>query len=334
MRSILREARALPVIAGLILVVAGVLPAAQSGMGRGRVSGDVKDESGATIEGALITARSLAVDAGLETKSDKKGHFALAGFGTGTWRFTVSKEGYQTLVQDVPVHQLRTNPPLALVLKKATGVAALQSDKEGLASLDQGNALLAEGRFEEAAGVFEQFLAKYPEIYQARLNLASARLKLGDTARADAEFKAVLEKALPADPASKKDNMVAMRALSGLGETALKTGDLDSAQMYFARALDISPQDEAAAYNVGEIFFSDQKTDEAIRYFEMAVGIRSTWPKPYHRLGLVYMNKGDYAKALENLRKFIELDPESPEAPNVKSIIETLEKMKKQEEPA
>jgi tetratricopeptide (TPR) repeat protein len=322
--------RTLPFIIGLNLIVFGALPAAaQEGMGRGRVSGDVKDESGAAIEGAVVSAQSLTANAKFETKTDKKGHFALAGFGTGLWRFTISKQGYSTLIQDVPVAQLKTNVPLALVMTKASGLSSLQSDKAGLESFDKGNALMAEGKFDEAIQLFEEFLAKYPEIYQARLNLASAYLKKGDVPRADTEFKAVLEKALPADPLAKKDNGAALRALSGLGEAALKNGDFDSAQKYLARALEISPEDEGAAYNVGEIFFSNQKNDEAIRYFELAIKIKSTWPKPYYKIGLVYLNKGDYPKALENLNKFIELDPQNPEVPTVKNIIATLEKMKK-----
>jgi hypothetical protein len=43
----------------------------------------------------------------------------------------------------------------------------------------------------------------------------------------------------------------------------------------------------------------------------------------------VYLNKGDFAKSLENFNTFIQLDPENPEVAQVKSIMETIEKMKK-----
>lgn len=109
----------------------------------------------------------------------------------------------------------------------------------------------------------------------------------------------------------------------------MKRGDLETAQGLFRRALEISPEDPAAAYNVGEIFFSNQKIDDAIAYLELAVKIKSDWPKAYHRLGLVYLNKGDLPKALENLRKFLELDPQSPEAASVKAAIAAIEQIKK-----
>ena len=104
--------------------------------------------------------------------------------------------------------------------------------------------------------------------------------------------------------------------------------DFNKAQEYFAQALDISPEDEVAAYNVGEVLFSHQKVDEAIKYFELSIQIKKEWSKPYLKLGYVYLNKGDFDKSLEYFNKFIEMDPENPEAPNVRNIIATIEKMK------
>jgi tetratricopeptide (TPR) repeat protein len=323
--------RGLPLVAGLALmtIVLPAILAAQEGLGRGRISGYVKDEAGAAVEGALIVIEIQAGNVRFEAKSDKKGHFAVAGLGTGVWKFTASKEGFVGAVLTREVRQLKANEPVEFSLKKATAVEALQSDKAGLEAIDRGNALAAEGKLDEALAIYDEFLVKYPDLYQVRLNVASASVVKGDTARAEKEYGIVLERSLPADPAAAKDNASAIRALSGLGEMALKEGDFEKASQHFARALQISPEDEAAAYNVGEIFFSNQKNDEAIQYFELAIRIKNTWSKPYYRLGLVYLNKGDYPKALENLNKFLELDPQNPEAPNVRNIVATLEKMKK-----
>jgi len=85
----------------------------------------------------------------------------------------------------------------------------------------------------------------------------------------------------------------------------------------------------AAAYNVGEIFFSNQKIDDAIAYLELALKIKNDWAKAYHRLGLVYLNKGDLPKALENLKKFLEIDPQNPEAASVRVAIAAIEQIKK-----
>jgi tetratricopeptide (TPR) repeat protein len=298
-------------------------------MGRGRISGQVVDESGAAVPAAKVVVQSLQGTARLEGTTDKKGHFAVAGMGSGPWRITVTKEGYVSAYTDRQVSQLKTNPPLALTMQKVAGAQGLRTEEESRSLLDQGNALLEEGKFDEALAAFEQFLAKYPEIYAARLNVATAYLKKGDLDRAESEFRGVLAKVVEVHGEAAKDKTTSLRALSGLGELALKRGDFTAAQKSFREALEISPEDAAAAYNVGEIFFSNQKVDEAITYFELATRVKKDWPKAYHRLGLVYLNKGDFDKALENLRKFIELDPQNPEAANVKATIAAVEKMKK-----
>jgi len=319
-------------IAAIVSIVLMTLPAAlpaQENMGTGRIAGHVVDENGAAVPAAKVVVQSLQGTTRLEGATDKKGGFAVAGMGSGPWRITITKDGYVSAYTDMHVSQLKANPPLALTLIKAAGAQGLWTDEESRALLDQGNALLEEGKFGEALAAFEQFSAKYPEIYAARLNVATTYLKKGDLERAEREFQGVIDKAVQVPEDAAKDKQTSLRALSGLGELALKRGDFTAAQESFRKALEISPEDAAAAYNVGEIFFSNQKVDEAIPYFEMAARIKKDWPKAYHRLGLVYLNKGDFDKALENLRKFVELDPQNPEAANVKATIAAVEKMKK-----
>ncbi len=320
--------RSLAVVPIVLMAVWTALPA-QEHMGRGRVSGQVVDESGSVLPAAKVVVKSLQGNTQLEGVTDRKGHFAVAGLGSGPWRVTVSKEGYISAYTDVQVSQLKSGPSLALTLKKTAAVDVLRADEAGRSLLDRGSALLEEGKYDEALAAFEQFAAKYPEIYQARLNIATAYLKMGAFDRAESEFRGVLAKVVELQGDATKDKATSLRALSGLGELALKKGDLEAAQKTFREALDISPEDAAAAYNVGEILFSNQKVDEAIPFFELAGRIKKDWPKPYHRLGLVYLNKGDFDKALENLRKFVELDPQNPEAASVKATIVTIEKMKK-----
>jgi len=312
----------------IILGLALALPA-QDDLGRGRISGDIVDASGAKVPGALVVVESLRSSARLEAKTDKKGHFAIGGLGTGAWRVTVSKEGYLGSSTEIQVSQLAANPPVLLTLTRASAGGAATSVEAGGSLLDSGNALLKAGRYDEALAVFEEFAAKFPDIYAVRLNIGSAYMEKGDLDRAEAEFTAVLDKNGPAPEDLRKQKDTSLKALSGLGEVALKRGDFESALGFFRRVLEVSPEDPAAAYNVGEIFFSNQKTDDAIAYFELAIKIKSDWPKAYHRLGLVYLNKGDFPKALANLKKFLELDPQSPEAAGVKAAIAAIEQIKK-----
>jgi len=321
-------------LAGFILVFSllgglEVYVRPQENLGRGRINGTVVDENGEAIEGALIVAELIGGKTRLDGQSDAKGRFAIAGLGTGKWRVTASKSGYASSSVEMNVSQITTNPSITFTLKKMSGLAAFSSDKDAMKMFDQGNALLGQGNYDEALKVFEEFLAKFPDIYQTHLNIGSCYLKKGDLEEAEVEFKLVLDKTIETHGDYKKDAAATMRAFAGLGEIYVKKGDFDTAQKYFSQALEISPQDAVAAYNVGEILFSNQKVDEAIRYLELAIQIKNDWSKPYLKLGYAYLNKGDFSKSLEYFNKFIQMDPENPEVPQIKNIIATIEKMKK-----
>lgn len=310
-----------------VLVLMTVLPA-QENTGRGRISGRVVDNSGAAVAEAKIVVRSLQSGFALEALTDKKGRFAVAGMGTGDWRITAAKEGYIAVSAEIQVSQLKPNPPLTVTLSQAAGVEGLSGDEAGRSLLQRGAALLEEGKYDEALAAFDDFAGKYPRVYAVRLGAGAAHLKKGDLDRAESEFRTALEEVVRTHGDAAKDKATALRAYSGLGEIALRRGELAAAQEFFRKALELSPEDQAAAYNVGEILFSNQKADEAIPFFEQAARIRPDWPKPYHRLGIVHLNKGDYDKALEHLRRFLALAPEDPEAENVKAMIAAIEKLK------
>ncbi len=301
---------------------------AQDDRGRGRISGNVLDETGAAIQGGLVVAESSGGGTRIEGRTDKKGHFALMGLGTGSWRVVVSKDGYVGAGTEIQVSQIKANPAVSLTLKKASGLEALKADDAGRALLERGGEMLKAGRYDEALSAFEEFARKYPDLYAVRLNIGSVYAERGDLDKAEAEFRGVLDKDSRSPEGLKAHQETALRALSGLGEVALKRGDLAAAQDHFRRTLELSPEDGAAAYNVAEILFSNQRIDEAIAFFEIAAGIKKDWPRIYHRLGLAYLNKGDLDKAVENLKKFLELDPRNPEAANVAAALAAIEKTK------
>jgi len=317
------------IFALFLVSCAALVTSAQEHMGKGRINGTVVDEKDQPLEGVLIVVESLEYKTKLEGYSDKKGRFAVAGMGTGKWRITATKEGYNSSYMDMNVHQLRRNPPLDFTLKKLTNFAPRMADEESFELFEKGNLLIKEEKYDEALAVFEEFLTKYPEVYQAHLNIGTCNLKKGELNIAEAEFMLVLDKTMKNFGDYKKDPQASLRAFTGLAEIYIRREDFETAQNYFAKALDISPEDEVAAYNVGEVFFSHQKVDEAIKYFELSIQIKKDWSKPYMKLGYAYLNKGDFNKSLEYFNKFIEIDSENPEVPTVRNIIATIEKIKK-----
>ena len=304
-----------------------IINLAQEHMGKGRITGTVIDEEGNPLESVLIIVESLEYTTKIQGYSNKKGHFAVAGMGTGNWRIIASKEGYSKASLDMNVRQLRKNPPVKFTLKKTTGVAAFMPDEKLFKMFDKGNLLIKEEKYDEALEIFEELLEKYPKIYHIHLNIGTCCLTKGDLDKAEAEFKFVLDKIMETLGDYKQDSQTSLTAFKGLGEVYIREADFEMAKECFTKALEISPEDEVNAYNVGEIFFSNQKIEEAIEYFELAIRIKKDWSSPFMKLGYVYLNKGDFNKSLDYFNKFLEMDPENPEVPQVKNIIATIQKM-------
>jgi tetratricopeptide (TPR) repeat protein len=65
---------------------------------------------------------------------------------------------------------------------------------------------------------------------------------------------------------------------------------------------------------------------QAGRYYQLAIQIKPDWPDPYLRVAYAYLNKGDMAKAAENLEKFIKLEPASERTSQAKNILATIRK--------
>lgn len=301
---------------------------AQAGRGKARISGVVKDEQRNSIKSAKIVIQFLE-DAQVmrEITVDKKGGWAIMGLGTGTWRVTASAEGYISVYKDVYIHQLERNPRITLVLKKTIQPDQVMiEDESTFGLLEKTNQLFTEKKYDEAIALLKQFLEINPNVYQAFIDIGDCYREKGELEQAIEEYNKVLEQA-------KKDELMGKemtaKALARIGECYMRKEDFETAQNYFKLSIESYPENEILAYNVGEIYFSNQKIDEAIHYFELSTQIKSDWGPPYLKLGYAYLNKGDYEKAKLNLNKFLELDPESPEAPAVKSMIDYLGKIKK-----
>ena len=301
---------------------------AQAGRGKARISGVVKDEQGNSIKSAKIVIQFLE-DAQVmrEIAVDKKGEWAIMGLGTGTWRVTASAEGYISVYKDVYIHQLERNPRITLVLKKTTrSDQVMIEDESTLGLLEKTNQLFTEKKYDEAIALLKQFLEINPNVYQAFINIGDCYREKGELEQALEEYNKVLEQAKKDESMGKE---MTAKALARIGECYMRKEDFEIAQDYFKLSIESYPENEILAYNVGEIYFSNQKIDEAIHYFDLSTQIKSDWGPPYLKLGYAYLNKGDYEKAKLNLNKFLELDPESPEAPTVKNMIDYLEKIKK-----
>jgi len=314
-----------------LFVCVSITLSAQQGRGKGRVKGMCVDEAGNPIEGVQITAQHLKYNTTFEGKSDDDGNWAVAGLGTGYFRFTATMEGFGTTYHEIRVSQFsQNNPAIDFTLKKIdltsmSGMPVIE-DETALVLFEEGNQLFEEEKYAEAVAKFEEFLAVNPEIVQVNLNIGNCYRQMEEYDKAIGAYQILLDK-VKEEQGTYEGDEGASRALLSMGETYMLQGNLEKASENLQQAMSLFPDDETLAFNVGEIFFNQAETDKAIEYFKMAIEMKEDWAPPYRQMGYAYLNKGEYQLAVDSLKKFLEYAPDDPQAPTIAALIPKLEEL-------
>jgi len=307
-----------------ILLLVGGFAFGQAGRGVGRLGGVVYDLEDKPLEGVKVTLQfSDNANLKFETTSNKKGEWSFLGLGTGNWTLTAVLSGYMPQDKTLSVSQLSVNPKIVIHLQKIVKGAGIVADEATFAFLEKGNQLFKDGKYDDAILSYQEFLSKNPNLYQVQLSIGDCYKEKGEFDKAIEIYKLVVEQA-KLDVTLGKE--MTAKALAGIGNCYLKQGKITEAQDLFRQSIESSPKDEILAYNVGEIYFSNQAYDDALKYFDLAAQIKPDWPDPYLKLGYVYLNKLDNAKAIEKLEKFLTLEPEGPRAAQAQNILNVIKK--------
>ena len=310
-------------MAVILLFSAGIV-LGQAGRGVARMGGDVVDKDGKPVPGAKVTAVfDQPGGSTFETTANKKGEWVFMGLGTGNWLVTAAAKGYLPVTVSTYLRQLEKNAKVIVKLEKQAAGSGVVEDEATFQTLEEGNAFFKDGKYDTALMMYDEFLSKNPGAYQVLLNIGDCYREKGEYDKAIEKYGQLVEQA--AGDLTMGKNLSA-KGLAAIGLCFMKQGKLAEAQDYFKRSIEMAPQDENLPYNVAEIYFSSQNIDEAIRYFEIAIQIKPDWPDPYYRVALGYLNKGDNAKAAENLEKFIKLEPETERSAQAKAILEAIKK--------
>jgi predicted TPR repeat methyltransferase len=306
-------------------VLAALLVAALSGSAAaqtGRVGGIVKDEAGQPIKGATITAENPnASPSSFTATTDDKGRFSIIGLKTGQWSFTAQAPGFGPEQGKLAVQTIGApNPPLAFTLRKG-GPAAAPGALGGLAAKDlqaelgAADQLYNAQKWDDAIAAYRAIMTKAPALSVINLQIAAAYRNKKEYDNAITAYNELLK----TDPANDK-------AIVGIGMTNLEKGDLKAAEDTLTKAAAGPKPTREVFYNLGEVKFSQGKTEEAATWYQKASEVDPSWGKPVFKLALVSLNKGDKDGTIKMMEKVISADPTSPEAAQAKQVIEQLKK--------
>jgi tetratricopeptide (TPR) repeat protein len=314
----------------ILLLVAGVPVWGQSWAGKGRLQGQIKDESGKPVEGAVITLRKgdgqvdPKADGPKPIATDKNGKWSILGLGGGNWGVLIEKPGYLPSEGQLKVNEYAIAQPLNITLKTPSKQQVQQAQAEqkdspaalAKAALENGNNLLAQGKYAEARTSYETGMSKledktlYPSIYRA---IADSYYKEGKTDQAVETLKKSLELA-PDDPDTLK--LIVTLLASSNREAEAKT--------YMAKLPQGTQMDPAIGLNVGIKAFNEGKMDAALKEFNEVIAANPSLADAYYYRALVLLNQSKNDQAKADLQKLLQLEPDSKYAKDAKEMLKDL----------
>ena len=308
----------------LAALVAGAA-SAQDWRGTARVNGVVVDQAGKPVAGAKVTLMVPDRNEGpAAVTTDAKGRFAFGGLRTGQWNIDVEKEGFLTRKMSAAA-QSGVAQPMKVTLEPAPPpqpvqeqqpeqvsiqVGGVEISPEIAQALEAANTFMKAEKWKEAAVEYEKAIAVLTDNTQLKFALARAYYGAGELKKAIERLQQVYD--------ADTGNMTAATLLANM---LIEDGQLDAGKKVLAAMPEGAITDPNVFLNVGILFVNKNKPEDAFTYFDRAVKIAPDVPASYYyrALASLQLKKMDAARA--DLKKVIEMAPDSTEAKDAKDLL-------------
>lgn len=310
-----RSLRTLPFLLSALALVA--LTPALVAQQTASVTGTVVDQDGAPIRGVSATLSAEGADFSVTQQTNKKGRFTITVIDASrSYILTLSADGYQTLKESL---KLRSGQSLKLSWtmvpgspageefepdKMEGGGPAVKAFNAGVKQFNSGNPEGALSKFEEAASLD-------PELKEAHEVLGSLYFTKDEFDKALASALRTLE----LDPASAQALRVRYDALVELGRRDEALAGLEE-----LIAADPSKDTARRVFNVGAAYARENKSDEAIAYFERVLTIDPELSRAHSILGSLKLNQGRNEEALTHAETLLATEPQAPRGLQVRYL--------------
>jgi tetratricopeptide (TPR) repeat protein len=281
------------------------------------IEGDVKDQTGQPLKGALVKIDRIDIKGHYQVKTDKKGHYFHTGLPLGRYKVTLEVDGKdvdnvnnvttklgESTVQDF---SMKESMERSQSLAKAAESGTLTKEQERGMSAEQKAAL------EKAAKEREQAMSKNKALNDAfNAGMQAMQGKQWDAAIA------AFNKAAETDP---KQSVIWAQLADAYSQSASqKTGadaqaSLDKGMEAYGKALELKPDDAAMHNNYALALVKAKKIPEA--QAELAKAAQLDPPNAgryFYNLGAVLINSGQNEAAGEAFKKAIDTDPNYADA--------------------
>lgn len=170
-------------------------------------------------------------------------------------------------------------------------------------------------QYQKAYDILEKGISIHPENAQLHFYLGTINDKLGNKEKVFSAMKRVIE----LDPNH-------IQGLNYLAFTlAEEKSNLDEAEKYATRALDLEPTDGYIMDTLGWVLYQKGDLNSAIKYLELAHKTQPTVSVIAEHLGDAYVKKSLLEKAKKMYHKAVELENDDKKIENIKQKISSIE---------
>jgi tetratricopeptide (TPR) repeat protein len=217
-------------------------------------------------------------------------------FAASAWAQTAAAH-----VEETAERSNAKTPGIAPVSQQLFGTISLSTrSEEGRKFVE-----LAIDKYENA--MYDEAVVRARHATEKDPQSALAYAMLSFAARRTLPDSSALAKAKSLLPHAAPDEQLLVRWMTGIQER-----DLLPAIMSMNDLLKRYPRDKHILYLTGEWLFLQQDEDRARKLMESALQIDANFPAVLNRLGYLYVQIGEPAKALASLKRYAEVEPSSP----------------------
>jgi tetratricopeptide (TPR) repeat protein len=286
--------------------------AAQDWRGMGRLEGRVTGPDGKPLAGVTVKLDNPQRGGGPTLKTDRNGRWAMLGLVAGTWNIDIQAAGYVPKgVSLTLASESDRLPPVEVALERAEPTGP---PPDVVAALETAEAAFKEGRYAEARAQFEKLIEKLPG------HAAALHQRIGLTYIQEHDFdKAVeqLDMVLAADPGNQQIRAIAAQA-------ALEGGMLEKGRDLLAGLDESVIQSPDPLFNIGVNYLNANAPADAIVWFTKAIAKDAGYVDGYYRRALAYLQLGKNDESKADLRKVVELSPDSAMGEMAKKALASL----------
>ncbi len=186
--------------------------------------------------------------------------------------------------------------------------SANKSDPSGF--LERYKIFLRRAQFENAERELGEVFALFPKWPKLRIYTGQLYFTQGNYQRAAEEFNKELE-----------NDKTSVAARLWLGKAYTETGNFTEAQRLITECMAYAPGASEPKSWAGWINYQQKNYPAAAALLEAALSIDKGNSLIYKRLGFVYRAMGDGARAKQSFRKYIEMEPDSPDRAEVERYL-------------